>query len=66
MATQLDHIVPLEQGGKDFDQDPDNAQGLCDQCHVDKSNEDQGHKVRSPSDELGMPIDPAHHWNRGG
>ena len=33
-ATQRDHIVPLSEGGLD---EPDNTQGLCDECHDGKS-----------------------------
>jgi 5-methylcytosine-specific restriction enzyme A len=34
MATDLDHIVPLELGGSDTD---DNLQGLCRAHHLDKT-----------------------------
>nr|WP_234983699.1 HNH endonuclease signature motif containing protein [Pseudacidovorax sp. RU35E] len=34
LATQRDHIVPLEEGGAD---DASNEQGLCTQCHDEKS-----------------------------
>lgn len=33
-ATQRDHIVPLEEGGRD---DDSNEQGLCEACHDTKS-----------------------------
>ncbi len=33
-ATQRDHIIPVEEGGEDSD---DNTQALCDDCHEDKS-----------------------------
>ena len=33
-ATQLDHIVPLIDGGKD---DESNYQSLCDECHKVKT-----------------------------
>lgn len=36
-ATQLDHIIPLWQGGKD---DESNYQSLCDECHKDKTAEE--------------------------
>ena len=36
-ATQLDHIIPLWQGGKD---DESNYQSLCDVCHKDKTAEE--------------------------
>ena len=34
VATQRDHIVPLEEGGKD---DETNEQALCEPCHEAKS-----------------------------
>lgn len=34
LATQRDHIVPLEEGGAD---DSTNEQGLCHDCHEAKS-----------------------------
>jgi len=40
-ATELDHIKPLHQGGTDT---PDNRQGLCSDCHTEKSKTERGHK----------------------
>lgn len=37
---ELDHIVALTNGGTDTD---DNLQGLCADCHKDKTAEDLGH-----------------------
>lgn len=34
LATQRDHVVPLEEGGAD---DASNTQGLCDECHEQKT-----------------------------
>lgn len=34
VATQRDHIIPLEEGGSD---DESNEQGLCQECHDVKS-----------------------------
>lgn len=34
LATQRDHIIPLEEGGRD---DVTNEQGLCGPCHDEKS-----------------------------
>jgi len=34
LATQRDHVTPLEEGGAD---DATNEQGLCDDCHREKS-----------------------------
>ncbi len=56
-ATQLDHIVALDNGGKDFDEDPDNAQGLCDECHKVKTAKDMGYTRRPTIGADGWPID---------
>lgn len=48
LATQLDHIVALANGGKDFDADGGkNRQGLCDDCHDVKTRADLGHAPTS-------------------
>lgn len=58
IATQLDHIVALENGGKDFDQDEgQNRQGLCDDCHKDKTARDLGHKRRVHIGLDGWPVE---------
>jgi len=43
-ATQRDHIVPLAEGGLDT---PENTQGLCDECHNKKTQEEskRGKKI---------------------
>lgn len=66
LATQLDHIKSLEQGGPDFPEDPSNAQGLCDECHDVKTRVDMGYKATYSGDADGMPIEADHPWNRGG
>lgn len=43
LASEVDHIVPLHKGGTD---DLTNLQGLCADCHVDKTSLDQGHRVK--------------------
>jgi 5-methylcytosine-specific restriction protein A len=46
-ATELDHIIPLHQGGKDFDEDNGtNRQGLCTPCHTEKSKRERGHRYK--------------------
>ncbi|WP_341772584.1 HNH endonuclease [Burkholderia ambifaria] len=42
-AGVVDHIKPLAQGGANADE---NLQLLCKECHDDKTNADQGYKVR--------------------
>lgn len=37
VATQLDHILALVNGGQDVES---NRQGLCDPCHDEKTRED--------------------------
>ena len=59
LATQLDHIVALANGGKDFDEDDGkNRQGLCDECHKEKTAEDLGwtYKPTVVIDEDGWPV----------
>ena len=41
VATQLDHIVALANGGTN---DDSNRQGLCDECHRIKTDEDLGRR----------------------
>ena len=54
LATKVDHIKPLAQGGADVDE---NTRNLCDPCHDEVTAEQFGH--RSPQiavDEDGWPI----------
>jgi 5-methylcytosine-specific restriction endonuclease McrA len=53
-ATELDHIIPLHKGGED--NDPDNWQGLCAECHKDKTAQDLGHKVKQQIGLDGWPV----------
>ena len=57
LATQLDHIVALTNGGLDFDKDPGQAQGLCTECHEDKTRQDLGQRVKKRIGPDGWPID---------
>lgn len=59
-ATQVDHKVPLFKGGQECDE---NRQGLCDDCHREKTADDLGVSMHG-CDTLGKPVDPRHHWNR--
>lgn len=64
-AVELDHIVPLSQGGPDFDRDGGlNRQGLCAPCHASKTAADLGYGPAKGCDASGLPLDPAHPWNR--
>ncbi|WP_306674693.1 HNH endonuclease [Burkholderia cepacia] len=51
-AGVVDHIKPLAQGGSNEDE---NLQLLCKECHDDKTNADQGYKVRRRVGFDGMP-----------
>jgi 5-methylcytosine-specific restriction protein A len=58
LATQLDHIVALTNGGKDFDQDDgENRQGLCDECHEIKTNIDLGYTPKAATGVDGWPVE---------
>ena len=57
LATELDHVVALVNGGKDFDKDPGNAQGLCSTCHEDKTRLDLGQQVKKQVGLDGWPIE---------
>jgi len=37
-SVEVDHIVPIEQGGSD---DDSNLQGLCHDCHAEKTADEQ-------------------------
>lgn len=61
VATQVDHIVALVNGGTDT---ADNRQPLCDACHERKTRDDLGQRVRTGATHDGTPTDPTHHWHR--
>jgi 5-methylcytosine-specific restriction protein A len=43
LATERDHIVPVNEGGTD---DPSNIQGLCGPCHETKSKAERQRAAR--------------------
>lgn len=64
-ATVVDHVIP-HRGDLKLFWDRNNWQSLCKPCH-------DGHKQRIERggpvvgcDVTGLPIDPGHHWHRGG
>lgn len=57
---EVDHIIPLKDGGTE---DDSNCQLLCTSCHVDKTNRDMGYKVKYGANLDGTPKDMGHHWN---
>jgi 5-methylcytosine-specific restriction endonuclease McrA len=71
IATEVDHIIALTNGGVEDPNDDSNRQGLCEPCHVEKTNADLGYvpKVRIGLD--GWPAEaaperPAARWKRAG
>lgn len=62
-ATVVDHVVP-HKGDLSLFWDRDNWQSLCKPCHDSvKAREERGGVVVG-CDVNGLPVDPAHHWNR--
>ena len=61
MATQVDHIVAITNGGDDSEA---NKEALCDECHRIKTIEDLGFKVPESCDTTGHPTSKTHHWNK--
>jgi 5-methylcytosine-specific restriction protein A len=53
-ATELDHVIPLRDGGRD---DETNLQGLCHQCHTDKSLRERGIAPKPTIGTDGWPIE---------
>jgi 5-methylcytosine-specific restriction endonuclease McrA len=53
IASELDHVIPLHQGGIDSLNPFVNRQGLCADCHEQKSTVERGHKYR-PKSRVGM------------
>ncbi len=48
-SVQVDHIVPLSKGGTDM---RDNLQGVCDDCHDEKTAKDLG--IKPPPNKIGL------------
>ena len=70
IATHVDHVKPIAEGGEPFDLD--NLQSACARCHNAKTaREDggfgnrKGERVRRGCDASGQPLDPKHPWNQG-
>jgi len=53
-AKELDHIVPIAKGGTDA---RENLQGLCIECHREKTAQDFGVNYRPPVGVDGWPLD---------
>jgi 5-methylcytosine-specific restriction protein A len=52
-ATQVDHILPLHQGGGD---ERSNLQPLCHDCHADKSAAERGARRKPVIGVDGWPV----------
>jgi 5-methylcytosine-specific restriction protein A len=52
-TDEIDHIVPLSQGGTDMD---DNIQGLCRTHHEAKTAKDLGYRLKPEIGVDGWPI----------
>ena len=48
-STQVDHRLPVCQGGTD---ERKNLQGVCEDCHEEKTAEDLG--IKSPPNKIGI------------
>ena len=55
-AIELDHIIPLEQGGDPWDSE--NLQSICKTCHEVKTAREQGKRIVRV-DVHGRPIGPS-------
>jgi 5-methylcytosine-specific restriction protein A len=53
VATDLDHIVALVNGGSN---DDENLQGLCAACHMDKTAVDLGQQIKTVIGPDGWPV----------
>lgn len=60
-ATIVDHIVPLDHGGSDED---DNTRNLCRPHDLIVTAEQFSFRPSGACDVNGFPTDPAHPWNR--
>jgi 5-methylcytosine-specific restriction endonuclease McrA len=64
LAAEVDHIR-AHNGDLRLFWDRSNWQGLCKPCHSRKTLAEQRAKpVQNRWDLDGMPLDPAHHWNK--
>ncbi|MFA9288044.1 HNH endonuclease [Comamonas sp. SY3] len=62
LATELDHIIALVNGGLDFDRDRGcNRQGLCLDCHEDKTRSDLRQRPKTQIGSDGWPVDASPH-----
>lgn len=55
-ADEIDHIIPLDQGGEDIDS---NTQALCSEHHKIKTAKDMGYRKRATIGLDGFPVEDA-------
>jgi 5-methylcytosine-specific restriction enzyme A len=53
IATEVDHVIPVAKGGGD---DPSNLRAIAHECHVVKTQTDEGHKPKPRIGADGWPI----------
>jgi 5-methylcytosine-specific restriction protein A len=65
IATDVDHIVPISQGGAALD--PENFRSLCRPCHsrVTWRQLNKTDKPMKGCSADGLPTDPEHPWHGG-
>lgn len=59
IATEVDHIIALTNGGAEDPHDDSNRQGLCGPCHIIKTNADLGYKPKVKTGLDGWPAEDA-------
>jgi 5-methylcytosine-specific restriction enzyme A len=57
LATEVDHIVALTNGGAEDPHDDSNRQGLCGPCHEIKTNADLGYAPKVATGADGWPVE---------
>lgn len=57
LATEVDHVIALTNGGAEDPHDDSNRQGLCGPCHEIKTNADLGYKPRIEIGLDGWPVE---------
>lgn len=57
IATEVDHIIALTNGGTEDPHDDSNRQGLCGPCHVEKTNADLGYTPKVATGLDGWPVE---------
>ena len=65
-AEVVDHIEP-HKGNRELFFAPNNLQSLCKLCHDSAKQRAESRGVKEiGADTMGVPLDPTHHWHKGG